>query len=201
MTQVPAELAPSGVKRLVYKELQAGDYRKLTAQSNDATSGGGARDLRFPYNEFDGIFAKLLPGYREEQRRRRGALTHVTVRTGKVHLNAAGKGTATTEMVWESPTDARGSEGRLVRVHESDALAQLPHEPHPNDRVFVLFVQDDNNELRVHAAYESDLRKGAWAAAVATPMLKHLDGDRRQDRAVQGYIDFIDDFVYCHGLR
>lgn len=198
--------APRGVRRLVYKQLLEGDYRKLAAQSNDATTGGGARDLRFPFAAFDNVFARLLPNRRVEVRRRAGVPQDVALRWGPVFVDEQDETgtwvTRTFDMVWESPTDARGSEGRVARVHESPAARSLLEaRDEALGEVFVLFIQDDRGELRVHYAYEEDLRSGKWAEAVARPILTHLDGDRRQDRAVVGYIDFVDNFHYAHGVR
>ncbi|MGY2078811.1 hypothetical protein [Modestobacter sp. SYSU DS0657] len=202
---------PAGVRRLVYKELLAGDYRKLAAKSNDSDSGGGARDLRFSY-KFDGIFARLLPGSSTKNRTRKGIRVEEPLRTGPVYLDEeteTGVETTVVEMVWETPTDARPSEGRIAKVHASPATRQLlaardamRDENGNPPRVFVLFVQDDQGELRVHYAYEKDLRAGEWAPAVAKPMLGHLDNvNRRRDRAVAGYIDFIDNVHYAHDVR
>lgn len=197
---------PEGVRRLVYKELLDGDYRKLSATSNDSPTGGGARDLRFPYRAFDGVFARLLPRTREEHRRRKGRQTVTTVRVGDVFLDVEDEDgnivTTTAEMTWENATDARKSEGRIARVHDSPATHRLLKVRDPSKgRVFVLFVQDDNGEVRVHYAYESDLRAGEWAEAVARPILNHLDDlNRRKGRAVLGYIDFLENQHYGHGL-
>lgn len=198
--------APAGVRRLVYRELLPGDYRKLMAESNDSPSGGGARDLRLPYSAFDGIFARLLPDERTELRRRGANRVEVKLRTGPVMVDFAYPTDAvievrTEEMVWENPTDARGSEGRIAKVHAGRATAELLTARDPDKgKAFALFVQDDNGELRVHYAFEADLRAGEWADAVATPILTHIDGERRHDRAVQGYIDFPNNFWYAHGL-
>lgn len=195
---------PKDVRRLIYKELLAGDYRKLAAESNDATTGGGARDLRFPFKEFDGVFAKLLPGSRVEQRRRKGHRVDILVRTGLVNIDLE-----TAEMVWESPTDARPSEGRIAKVHASPAASQLIKAGEDGtgadgkvNRIFVLLIQDDQGAIGVHYAVEEDLRNGDWAPSVARPLLTHLDDpNRRQDRAVTGYIDFADNFHYAHDTR
>lgn len=199
--------APEGVRRLVYRQLLAGDYRKLAAQSNDSKTGGGARDLRLPFAWFDGVMGLLLPGERPEVRHRKGKRVDLKVRTGPVFIDVEDTKTGavtthTAEMVWESPTDVRPAEGRIAKVHASPAMAQLlkAHDEAMGS-VFVLFIQGDNGELRVHYAYEKELRDGDWAEAVATPILKHLDGDRRRDRAVAGYIDFLDNSWHPHGLR
>ncbi len=191
----------------MYKQLLAGDYRKLRAQSNDSPSGGGARDLRLPFAAFDDVMSRLLSNERTEARRRDGKRVAMKVRTGPVYIDVEDAATGivevhTAEMVWETPTDARGSEGRIAKVHASPAMAQLLQvRDESMGEVFVLFVQDDHGELRVHYAYEKDLRDGEWADAVAQPILKHLDGDRRQDRAVIGSIDFLHNHWYAHGLR
>ncbi|WP_264802920.1 hypothetical protein, partial [Acetobacter fabarum] len=49
----------SHVARILYKEIVAGDLRKILAQSNDSDTGGGARDFRF------GSFKTLLPVIRQ----------------------------------------------------------------------------------------------------------------------------------------
>jgi hypothetical protein len=38
---------PTAAARILYKEIVEGDLRKFRAESNDAATGGGARDLRF----------------------------------------------------------------------------------------------------------------------------------------------------------
>ena len=195
---------PVGVRRLVYRELLAGDWRKMAAKSNDAPTGGGARDLRFPFKAFDGVFAHLLPDTRVEERRREGVKVPMTLRTGLVHVDED-----TAEMVWETPTDSRGSEGRIAKVHASPAASlllqaqeALQSENGTLPEVFVLLVQDDEGQLRVHYAYVEDMRAGRWAQAVARRVLTHYDDpNRRRDRAVQGYIDFTTNFHYPHGVR
>ncbi|MCR6688904.1 hypothetical protein [Cellulomonas sp.] len=209
-----AELTkPVGVRRLVYKELLSGDYRKLAGTSNDTPTGGGARDLRFPFAAFDGVFAKLLPGFEVVERKRKGVRQNVKVRSGPVFVDEVDDEgvmvSRSTQMSWENSTDSRSSEGRIPRVHDSDAAKQLLAaglEMRDVDgrrpRVFALFVQDDNGELRVHYAYEQDLRAGDWADSVARPILEHLDDlHRRRDQSVVGYIDFLVPLHYAHNVK
>jgi len=212
MVSSPELDKPEGVRRLVYKELLQGDYRKLSGTSNDTPSGGGARDLRFPYHAFDGVFARLLRGEQVLTRKRGAIRQEINVRSGAVYLDEEtidGVVTTQAEMLWESPTDSRATEGRIPRVHASPAAQQLLRARDQMQavdgrppRVFALFVQDDNGELRVHYAYEHDLRAGEWATAVARPILEHLDNiNRRRDRAVNGYIDFMTNTHYAHDVR
>ena len=69
---------------VVFKQLVEGDLRKFKAESNDADTGGGARDLRFrPYDRFDGAFERLFPVEELVPRRRNNKSTMVKVRKGR----------------------------------------------------------------------------------------------------------------------
>jgi len=70
---MPSTIAVAGVKRIVYKEIVEGDFRKFKAESNDADTGGGARDLRFrPHDEFAKVFRELFPRSQQKTRKRDG---------------------------------------------------------------------------------------------------------------------------------
>jgi hypothetical protein len=199
--------APEGVRVVVYKQLLPGDYRKLEARSNDSATGGGARDLRFPFGAFDDVFRRLLPRQCTKLRRRGARRDEVELRTGPVYLDVVDVegnvvDSRAEEMVWEPPTDPRPTEGRIAKVHASAATVELLAARDPTrGEAFALFVQDDHGQLRVHWAFEEDLRTGKWASAVATPILQHLDERRSKTRAVQGYIDFTQNFWYPHGIE
>lgn len=187
-----------GVRRILFKEITAADVRKFRAESNDAATGGGARDLRLPYSEFDSIIQTMFPRSRSVTRRRNGVPTEVNVRVGDVTYMAQDSDEpvdVTVEMTWEPPTDARPREGRLPRVHEK---LTLPEEGY--GRVFFMLVQDENNRIGAHYAYEDDLRAGAWRTEVATPILKCLDDPDRKKKSVQGYLDYTTNHHFCHGV-
>lgn len=196
--------ASSPVQRLLYKQLLAGDFRKLTGTSNNAPkAGGGARDIRLPYTAFDPVFAELLPGIEMDLRKEAGIARRVMspVRTGPVHVTLA-SGPAVETMRWERPTPSRPTEGRIPTVHEVAATsALLAAQTAAGDSSFLLIVQDHSGQLRVHAAHAADLRSGKWAEQVAKPILAHLDSPRRRrDRAACGYLDFTDGTRYAHEL-
>ena len=46
---------------VLFKQVREGDIRKLAAQSNDAPTGGGARDLRFPAEPFAPVLHLFFP--------------------------------------------------------------------------------------------------------------------------------------------
>ena len=46
---------------VIFKQIKPGDYRKLAAESNDAPTGGGARDFRFPSAPFAPVLEMFFP--------------------------------------------------------------------------------------------------------------------------------------------
>jgi hypothetical protein len=181
---------------VMYKELTQADLRKLVATSNDAPSGGGARDLRLPHSAFKNVMAQLLPGVRQE-RRGKNIDPDAIVQFGSVHY-FDNDVEMQTELVYWPPTDARPAEGRIAKVHSSPALGgRLPDDD--KGRVFVMFIKWQNAMVQVVYAYEDDLRKDEWAPEVSGPILKCLRDSDLRGKSVQGYIDLMEDRGYCHG--
>lgn len=179
---------PAGVKRVVFKQIVEGDFRKFEAQSNDADSGGGARDLRFrPYDEFEKIFRQIFPGVRTEKRKRDGGKSDVEILVGRLHWSDGGKD-ASKEATFEPPTDARPNEGRIPVVHTYPPFNVLP--PTNEGRMVLLLIQRDDDSVWPAFATEDSLRSGAWQDSVARPILRSLDGKRSANQVARGYIDF-----------
>jgi hypothetical protein len=179
---------PSGVKRIVFKEIVGGDWRKFVAQSNDADSGGGARDLRFrPYDEFAKIFRLLFPSVRHARRRRGGTSVQVEVFVGEFYWHLDGE-EGSREATFEPPTDARGGEGRIPVVHKYPPFTQPP--PSNEGRVVLLLIQRGDNRVWPAFATERSLRANEWDAAVTQVILGALDAHRPAKQVARGYIDF-----------
>lgn len=185
----PAAPKPAGVKRLVFKEITEGDFRKFEAESNDADTGGGARDLRFrPYDPFEYIFSTLFPGVKKEQRVRSGKKVSVNVQVGQLHWDEHGREIAR-EVTFEPPTTARPDEGRIPIVHTYPPLRRFP--PTNEGRMLLLFIQRDDDKVFAEFTTEKSLRSGAWEDQVATPILKSLGAKRGSGNLARGYLDFV----------
>ncbi|MDV5998825.1 hypothetical protein IUU84_04380 [Kocuria rhizophila] len=177
----------------VYKEIVAGDLRKLLAQSNDSETGGGARDLRLPAKTFrpmmNRIFTKDATG-RGGRQIRVADVTYVDEQHN-VHQ---------TEIQYWPPTTSRPLEDRIARIHANPALGgQLPKSD--RGRVFVLFIKFSDGTIRCAYAYEDDLRaKGKWSAEVSRAILGCMASAavRKDQRTVQGYYDFDEGKGFCH---
>ena len=176
----------------VYKELVEGDLRKLVAQANDSMTGGGARDLRFPWETFRSIMYRIFNKDGIGQGGKQIRIAEVT------YLDKDGVLRTTTLQYWP-PTKARPKEDRISKVHASPALGgQLPSTG--RGRVFVVFSKFDDGTVRCDYAYEDDLRAKKWATEVSNQILNCMAAAaaRNGSRTVQGYYDFITGKGFCH---
>jgi hypothetical protein len=183
---------------VVFRELASGDLRKFKAASNNAASGGGARDLRFrPYDSFQGAFERLFPVEASENRRRGKRGTIVKVRRGKLHWADPVTGaTHTQEAQFEPPTDARGNEGRLVKVHEY-ACFQPPY-PKGEGKLVLVLARDSDGAVWAHITSENSLRTDKWHPMVASAILDCLDAKRSRRAIPQGYIHLSSGDRFCN---
>lgn len=177
----------------VYKEIVAGDLRKLQADSNDSKTGGGARDLRLPWKTFRSIMYRI---FTRDGIGRGGRLIRVAQVTYLDEYNQPRK----TELQYWPPTTARKTEDRIARIHASPALGgRLP--AMDKGRVFVVFSKFDDGTIRCDYAYEKDLKtKGIWATEFSSQILNCMAAAaaRNGTRTVQGYYDFVEGTGFCH---
>lgn len=182
---------PQDVRRVVFKEIPPGDFKKFIAESNISNSGGGARDLRFrPHRDFGPIFGRMFPERKEVYRRRGGITTLEEVFVGTLAWKETENGLPQRARIqYEPPTDAREDEGRIARVHE---LWPFNHANLSVDegRVLLLLVEDDGGEVWPYFRTEQELSTKPWAESVRVPILACLAKPRRSGAIARGYIDF-----------
>lgn len=189
------------VARILYKQLVDGDIRKIEAQSNDATTGGGARDFRFgSYNQLRPAIMLMFPDTVQESRRRGGSLVNTNVHKGVFCWLGENGNVVKKDAFFEPPNDARPSEGRIRRVHEYPCLdashLRLTHD----DRVLLLLIQAEDGGVWPSYAEESSLRTpGLWHADVASELVKCIDATRPTKDVVIGFRDFTTNARYCNG--
>ncbi|HBO2129012.1 TPA: hypothetical protein ACLG0X_005546 [Pseudomonas aeruginosa] len=190
------------VARILYKEIVAGDLRKIHAESNDADTGGGARDFRFgSYPSISAIVMRMFPDQVVENRRRGGMSVPTTIYSGQFYWYDQAGNVRRAVSYFEPPTDARPTEGRITRVHEQPCLStDLMPRPTAGNRVFLLLIQLLDDTVWPYYAEEQTLRTaGLWDPQVAQRMLQCIDAQRRADQAVIGFFDFLNGGSYCNG--
>lgn len=190
------------VARILYKEIVPGDLRKILAQSNDADTGGGARDFRFgSYDLLLPVIKQMFPNMIKENRKRNGSVIQIDVFQGKFFWHNASNQVVSKDSFFEPPTDARPSEGRIARVHEYGCFdtSRVPSGGAGN-RVLLLLIQLTDGSVWPYYAEEKTLRTpGVWDPVVAKEILDCLDAVRPSNRAVIGYRDFTNAGRYCNG--
>lgn len=179
-------MATANVKRIVFREVREGDLKKFTATSAKAKSGGGARDFRFrPFDKFDGVFARALPGRVVENRVRKKVKTKVTLYTATVSIPKRDGTTSTRELRFESPTTSREGEGRLAQ------LSKFGLEPPTGEGRFLLLIIEDASGSVILTFYsEQDLAGGKWHTAVNDFFQQVFSTPEKKSGANQGFIDF-----------
>jgi hypothetical protein len=188
------------VARILYKELVEGDLRKLRAESNDANTGGGARDFRFgSYHTLLPVIRSMFPRTAQEDRKRNGVVAQIDVFKGTFYWQSA-TGVKSKEAIFEPPTDARPSEGRIARVHDYPCFDASNVKIGVGNRVLLLLIQLDDGTVWPHYAEERSLRTpNAWHTVVAKELLDCLDAKRPANQVVIGYRDFTNAGRYCNG--
>ena len=192
------------VIRILYKEIVQGDIKKILAESNHIRKdGGGARDFRFgSYAKLAPAIAAMFPQTVVKPRKRGGVDTVIDVFKGKFYWQQAGSSTIQSkDAYFEPPTDARPSEGRIVRVSDQACFDThlIPRGGHGN-RVLLLLVQLADGKVWPHYAEEQSLRRpNAWDPVVARELLNCIDAERGERRAVIGFRDFTTNMSYCNG--
>jgi len=189
------------VTRILYKELVEGDLRKLQAKSNDADTGGGARDFRFgSYKTLLPVIRLMFPETVKESRKRGGQTVLIDVFKGCFSWHDAGGDKHEKDAYFEPPTDVRPSEGRIARVHEYPCFDASHVKIGVGNRVLLLLVQLEDGSVWPHYAEEQSLRTpNAWHQVVAQELLNCLDAERPVNQAVIGYRDFTNANRYCNG--
>ena len=142
---------PGKPELILFHEVTPATVLKALNESAEATTGGGARDIRLrPHSVFGPFMDRLLTG--TGTRSRPGGGT-ATVRTGTATW---GNGSVTREIEYWPPTTARPGEGRIARI---SALPPLANPPEVLGGSVFLFVRDENGLIWVRYASAEGLRE------------------------------------------
>ena len=174
--------APGRPTLVLFQQMTEATARKALNESADATTGGGARDLRLrPYDRMNPFMERLLPQTRPKTRPGGGP---VTVRWGMVTW---GDGREEQEIEYWPPTNARPGEGRIARI---SSLPPLSTPPQDIDGAVVLFVRDEGGLLWVRYATADGLRNSIPQVG---ELIRNCIGNAAPSRIVTGYIDLTPD--------
>jgi hypothetical protein len=170
----------------VFKAIVAGDRRKFVAQSNDAPTGGGARDLRFsPYDKFALVFERMLPQKDE----------HGVCR-GQFHWEENGQ-EKVGDAYFHPPTNARPNEGRLANVDKYLPKHSLP--PEGQDDVILLILQENDGSVWPYFTTVESLKSDNWQVNLRDKILGCCEAKRPRHVTMSGFVDFETGEEFCNG--
>jgi hypothetical protein len=158
------------VVRIVLQRVDAGDLKKAKAVSNDAKTGGGARDLRFnPQKEFFPFFQRMFKG-RSVQRKK-------TVCTGTVFWDDASSEKSADLAVWP-PYPSRPGECKIGKVASLNIDGLIKNDPNGGLSVILLFEQSDGT-IRMFFTTETSLRNDGWDPKIKSFAKRWFDSGRK----------------------
>ena len=163
--------------RFVYKRIVPGDIRKLSADSADSGTGGGARDLRFnPADKFWPVFEQMF-----------------TKVPGKKFLDAtliwSDGATTTTEVA--PPTPSRSNEARITRVNACCPENQLPSGT--EESLFIL-IQTVEGTYAFFMTRQDILSSG-FTSELESFLIRALEYSENT-KVPTGFVDLAHDFQY-----
>lgn len=176
--------------KIVYRQLMADDWDKFKARSNIASTGGGARDLRFRKAAADEL-SKMFPGQTLVNRRqsRGGARQPTSIPSGRLYWEDPKTGiTASGEILFEAPTPSRQGEMRIATVHRYPFFNGLSQPSAAEGAAFLLFAAKRNGEIWAYMTTETGLADPNWHPAIRPHILACMAATRRGS-AVAGFID------------
>ena len=172
----PEAMVPGKPVRILFQNMTTATARKAVAQSAEADTGGGARDIRLsPYQPLRLFLEELFP--------RKGERGGTSVRLATASW---GDGHKHVDLELWPPTASRPNEARIAKIHSIPSLANPTGDA---TRGVVLFVQDDSDIVWVRYATRAGLQ--ASQPDVRDLIISCLDGTRGGLIAT-GYIDLAD---------
>lgn len=122
------------IAEILFHEITEADIRKINASSNDAQTGGGARDLRFRM-EFEPCLDRLFP---EEVTYEGGTPYHIGMFE---HYDANDKRTVERIRYAFQPTNARPGEVRIAQIHKVNFFLDVPELHGGDGLLFMAFIR------------------------------------------------------------
>lgn len=212
--EVSTGVRQAGIKLIVYRETKPGDLRKFRATANDASSGGGARDLRYRpegrlsheppgfWPVFERLFtgretrttSRLKPGLPRAKGNYERVINDVLV--GPVKWVEGDSVRSRQAVIWPK-TDAKArNELRWATVYQFWPFQQSI--PENEGHIITLLVQDNNDDVWLRVETEKELRSGRWNRSVVDLIFACIDAKTEEDHAAAGYIDFVRGKRFCN---
>lgn len=155
------------IVEVLLKELLPGDIRKINYDSNDASTGGGARDFRFPL-KWASVLSRMFPRAINEKERM-GDLTYCD-NNDRVH-------TVQNIVFHPIPTLSRPNEVRIAKIGEIPIFQAIPDEL-DTERVFITLARYSDGIVQAGYTKESAIRSVKSDRLILSAMEKAIDATK-----------------------
>lgn len=178
----PRNKAPGNPRLSFFQIITRADVRKQEASSNDADSGGGARDLRMPRD----FWEAMLPFFPEDAG---------VNRTGEIHSRRGTADPAVATIKLHKPTTTRPNEIRIGKINEiigwKITLPEFDSIISSEDECLFLLTLDDKGQTWAQIAKLSKIKSPNSNKAFSDFVTStKLDCEERGIRTVRGVFDF-----------
>lgn len=166
------------IVEVIGHEILEGDIRKAYAESNDASTGGGARDLRFPKK------------YKPELDRLFSTGVHENGRTEYMVCDFVAGLSDGSEVLVEGlkyafkPTTARPNEVRIAQISAHDFFKQMPNISSDDGALFIVFVRMASGNPRMMFATQKQLNDPESNEVISAAMRDSISNKRAGSAAI-----------------
>lgn len=165
------------IAEVLCHEISEADIRKINASSNDAQTGGGARDLRFRM-EFKPCLDRLFPDevtYEGKTPYRIGMFEH---------YDSEGRRTVERVRYAFQPTNARLGEIRIAQINKVDFFLDVPELKGGDGLLFVAFIRKTEGLPQAQYLTERQIEAPGGNVIIAAAMHEALRKRRRNNAVV-----------------
>lgn len=164
------------IVEVLCREIREPEIKIINASSNDAPTGGGARDLRFTLDYapcLDRFFPSKIT-YERGKPYRIGCFEHCYK-----------DGTRRCENLKYAfrPTDSRPNEVRIAQINKADLFHDVPEIGSGDGMLFIAFIRNAEGIPQVQYLTERQIEDPSSNSVIASAMREAIDS-RRGDNAV-----------------
>lgn len=166
------------IAEILFHEIADGDVRKFNAESNDADTGGGARDLRFSLR-FESVLDRLFPQEITKEGRKEYRLGTF------VYKDSDGKVKTQAGMHYDyQPTNSRPNELRICQLSKVPFFQNLPERHSGDGRLFVAFIRMTEGLPQMQFLTERQILNPQSNPLIAMEMRHAIDSTRKDDSVI-----------------
>lgn len=166
-----------GVIEVLFHEITEADIKKINTESNDANTGGGARDLRFGI-EHSPCLDRLFSQETVEER----GIVYRVVSFDYIDRDGVRKTVEDVKYAFR-PTNSRPSEVRIAQINKLPFFKDIPPDRGEDDILFMAFIRMSHGNPQAQYLTQRQIENPASNPIIASALREALR-TRRKNCAV-----------------